>query len=271
MFRQHNNCNSYRYGFQGQENDNEIKGNGNSVNYKFRMYDPRISRFFATDPLTKDYPWYSPYQFSGNRVIDAVELEGLEPKFVNESGYNVSASDHTFNLNPLYDSPSLREVKVNEGAALTQYNNKFKSLNSATLKQGKSNYEKAWESTTPTWSQSWIKTDPVLKSVAVGGAIVVGAAALPSVSTLYNAAQVTAITIEGSESGIAIGTGIGLGVLKSTTDAPPDLPAFFNNPLINAADEGTQVIFNIAKEIKNEVSSNQKDGNIKNKPSEKKD
>ncbi len=42
------------------------------------MYDPRIGRFFAVDPLTADYPWNSPYAFSENRVIDGVELEGLE-------------------------------------------------------------------------------------------------------------------------------------------------------------------------------------------------
>lgn len=59
--------------------DDEIKGEGNSINYTFRMHDPRAGRFFATDPLEAKYPWYSPYQFSGNRVIDMVELEGLEP------------------------------------------------------------------------------------------------------------------------------------------------------------------------------------------------
>ncbi len=42
---------NYRYGFQGQERDDEIKGNGNSVNYKYRMHDPRLGRFFAVDPL----------------------------------------------------------------------------------------------------------------------------------------------------------------------------------------------------------------------------
>ena len=42
------------------------------------MHDPRIGRFFATDPLEKTYPWYTPYQFSGNKVIQYVELEGLE-------------------------------------------------------------------------------------------------------------------------------------------------------------------------------------------------
>ncbi|MET2996926.1 alpha/beta hydrolase [Flavobacterium columnare] len=46
------------------------------------MHDPRVGRFFAIDPLFKDYPYYTPYQFSGNRVIDAVELEGKETFFV---------------------------------------------------------------------------------------------------------------------------------------------------------------------------------------------
>lgn len=70
---------SYRYGFQGQEQDDEIKGKGNSVNYKYRMHDPRIGRFFAVDPLAPKYPQWTPYQFSGNQVIHMVELEGLEP------------------------------------------------------------------------------------------------------------------------------------------------------------------------------------------------
>ncbi|WP_405377977.1 RHS repeat domain-containing protein [Nonlabens sp. Asnod3-A02] len=69
---------SYRYGFQGQEKDDEIKGEGNSYNYKYRMHDPRLMRFFAVDPLSKQYSWNSPYAFSENRVIDGIELEGLE-------------------------------------------------------------------------------------------------------------------------------------------------------------------------------------------------
>ncbi|WP_123774109.1 thrombospondin type 3 repeat-containing protein [[Flexibacter] sp. ATCC 35103] len=70
---------SYRYGFQGQEKDNEIKGgDGNSMNYTFRMHDPRVGRFFAIDPLFRQYPHNSSYAFSENRVIDGRELEGLE-------------------------------------------------------------------------------------------------------------------------------------------------------------------------------------------------
>ncbi|UBZ14000.1 hypothetical protein LDL77_19230 [Flagellimonas marinaquae] len=76
----------YRYGFQGQDKDSEIKGEGLSVNYKYRMHDPRVGRFFAVDPLAYDYPWNSPYAFSENNVIHAVELEGLEKSVVNENG-----------------------------------------------------------------------------------------------------------------------------------------------------------------------------------------
>ncbi|WP_443135195.1 RHS repeat-associated core domain-containing protein [Flavobacterium sp. KACC 22763] len=83
----HGSSDSYRYGFQGQEKDDEIKGEGNSLNYTFRMHDPRIGRFFAIDPLTKKYPHYTPYSFSGNKVIQYVELEGLE-----ESGTNAGSA-----------------------------------------------------------------------------------------------------------------------------------------------------------------------------------
>ncbi|MDA6070856.1 hypothetical protein NJT12_14655 [Flavobacterium sp. AC] len=49
------NANEYRYGFQGQEKDDEIKGEGNSLDYTFRMHDPRIGRFFAIDPLASQF------------------------------------------------------------------------------------------------------------------------------------------------------------------------------------------------------------------------
>jgi RHS repeat-associated protein len=68
----------YRYGFQGQEMDNEVKGKGNSINYKYRMHDPRLGRFLSLDPLAPKYPHNSPYAFSENRVVDGIELEGLE-------------------------------------------------------------------------------------------------------------------------------------------------------------------------------------------------
>jgi len=48
------------------------------VNYKYRMHDSRVGRFFVLDSLSKDYPYNSPYDFSENSVIDGVELESCE-------------------------------------------------------------------------------------------------------------------------------------------------------------------------------------------------
>jgi hypothetical protein len=44
-----------------------------------RIHDPRLGRFLSVDPLTKDYPWYTPYQFAGNMPIVAIDLDGAEP------------------------------------------------------------------------------------------------------------------------------------------------------------------------------------------------
>lgn len=74
----------FRFGFQGQERDDEVKGEGNSVNYKFRMHDPRVGRFFGVDPLFREYAFNSGYAFSENRLLDAIELEGLETREINQ-------------------------------------------------------------------------------------------------------------------------------------------------------------------------------------------
>ena len=70
---------NYRYGFQGQEKDDEIKGGGSHVNFTYRGYDPRIGRMWSIDLLSAKYPYWTPYAFSGNRIIDSKEFEGLEP------------------------------------------------------------------------------------------------------------------------------------------------------------------------------------------------
>jgi RHS repeat-associated protein len=71
---------NYRYGFNGKENDNDVKGEGNQQDYGMRIYDPRLGKFLSVDPLTKKYPELTPYQFASNRPIDGVDLDGAEFK-----------------------------------------------------------------------------------------------------------------------------------------------------------------------------------------------
>lgn len=68
----------YRFGFNGKEKDNELKGIGNSYDYGFRMYDSRVGRPFTPDPLYRKFPMLSTYQFFSNNPIKNVDLDGLE-------------------------------------------------------------------------------------------------------------------------------------------------------------------------------------------------
>jgi hypothetical protein len=43
-----------------------------------RINDGRIARFLSVGPLTKKFPWYTPYQFSGNKPIAFVDRDGTE-------------------------------------------------------------------------------------------------------------------------------------------------------------------------------------------------
>ena len=74
---------NHEYGFQEQEEQNELGLNW--IQFKWRNHDPAIGRFMTIDPLTEEYMDWGPYVFSGNRVIDARELEGLEPHSVHKT------------------------------------------------------------------------------------------------------------------------------------------------------------------------------------------
>lgn len=43
-----------------------------------RIYDPMLGRFLSEDPLTRNYPFYTPYSFAGNKPIAFIDLDGLE-------------------------------------------------------------------------------------------------------------------------------------------------------------------------------------------------
>lgn len=72
------NVSDYRYGFNGKEMDNEVKGTGNQQDYGMRIYDTRIGKFLSADPLTKSYADLTPFQFASNNPIQNIDLDGLE-------------------------------------------------------------------------------------------------------------------------------------------------------------------------------------------------
>lgn len=68
--------------FQGQRFDDDL--GVNYYSFKYRNHDPQIGRFIQIDPLSDKYVYNSTYAFSENKVINGVELEGLEVVLINE-------------------------------------------------------------------------------------------------------------------------------------------------------------------------------------------
>ncbi|MBA3987371.1 MAG: hypothetical protein H0X63_12560, partial [Flavobacteriales bacterium] len=68
----------YRYGFNGMEKDDEVKGNGNSYDFGARIYDPRIGRWLNLDPSSDKYPGWSPYNFALNSPLSIIDPDGKE-------------------------------------------------------------------------------------------------------------------------------------------------------------------------------------------------
>ena len=73
----------YRYGFNGMERDNELKGQGDSYDFGARMYDPRVGRWWSRDPMEGKYTSTSTYNFGLNSPILAFDPNGEEVVFAN--------------------------------------------------------------------------------------------------------------------------------------------------------------------------------------------
>jgi RHS repeat-associated protein len=90
MPRRHANSPDYRYGFNGKEKDDEVKGViGSSYTTEFRQYDSRLGRWLSLDPLMAKYPHQSPYAAFNNNPIyfkDPTGLEGDPPTESNDIG-----------------------------------------------------------------------------------------------------------------------------------------------------------------------------------------
>ena len=67
---------NYKYGYNGMEKDNEVKGSGNSYTTEFRQFDPRLARWFSIDPVIKFNE--SPYSWNTNNPILYADPTGAD-------------------------------------------------------------------------------------------------------------------------------------------------------------------------------------------------
>jgi RHS repeat-associated protein len=98
--RRYDRGTGYRYGFNGKENDNEVKGEGNEVDYGNRVYDPRIGRWLSLDPLQKKYPNETPYLYTGGNPIIFSDPDGKDRIItyyaIDKNGHNILLGTVTY-------------------------------------------------------------------------------------------------------------------------------------------------------------------------------
>ncbi|TRX45819.1 hypothetical protein FNH22_31360, partial [Fulvivirga sp. M361] len=86
-----------RYRYVGKERDDET----GLYYYGARYYAGWLARFVSVDPLKDDYPFYTPYQYAGNKPITFFDLDGLEEAKPDE---NVNKrQEPSFEDDPTYD------------------------------------------------------------------------------------------------------------------------------------------------------------------------
>lgn len=74
-----NGMSDYRFGFNGMEKDDEVKGNGNSLDFGARIYDPRVGAFLSLDPRMREFAAMSPYIYAADNPIYYVDEDGEGP------------------------------------------------------------------------------------------------------------------------------------------------------------------------------------------------
>ena len=77
---------SYRYGFNGKEKLDEIKGDGNGYDFGTRILDPRLGRWLSVDPMQRKYPDVAPYVAFGNNPISVIDPDGKDIVYFNSDG-----------------------------------------------------------------------------------------------------------------------------------------------------------------------------------------
>jgi RHS repeat-associated protein len=250
----------YRYFFNGQEADNEVFGELAFQNYGFRMYDTRVARFWGVDPLTKDYPMLTPFQFASCSPMLLKDVEGLEGEG-NTIGYTsdgipfyyLNARQTTYIQPIALPEVALKKPKLRLG------NNYYKPP-AWGIRPAKSVYEKWWEFTAGPFANS-IRTDRVLQSVSAGiftaatlsyGEIIV-TQSLPYVMDVAKPISSSYVKWFG-DTRVKIGIGIMDGVVSYNLDLPPDLS--WPDPVVTFTSQITQL--GIKEFVKNNFFENLK-------------
>jgi RHS repeat-associated protein len=123
-------CFSYRFGFNGQEQDNEVSGQGNSYTAEFWQYDSRLGRRFNVDPVVKVHE--SPYACFANNPIWVIDPNGADSLFYND--------DNTLFDDTKTDGPTNYHFKLDANGSVNSYGTSWRQVEEVELYPVPTNY-----------------------------------------------------------------------------------------------------------------------------------
>lgn len=85
VLEKRNGSSNYRFGFQGQEKDDEIKGKAEIISFQESVYDTRLIRWLKIDNHQKHFQ--SNYVFAKGNPIVYVDPDGNDDFYFNKHGY----------------------------------------------------------------------------------------------------------------------------------------------------------------------------------------
>jgi RHS repeat-associated protein len=93
------------------EKDDEVKGNGNSLDFGARVYDSRLGRWLSVDPIGREYPNHSPFIFAGASPIAFLDPDGQRIILFVEKTYEEQGGT----VVEVYNGKEVIESIINEG------------------------------------------------------------------------------------------------------------------------------------------------------------
>jgi RHS repeat-associated protein len=97
-----------RYKYCGKERDEET----GLYYYGMRYYAAWICRFISVDPLQFEYPYYTPYQYAGNKPISFIDLDGAEPGVLFENKFTNRIIEESYKPKPDSYKEGIKNGKI---------------------------------------------------------------------------------------------------------------------------------------------------------------
>jgi RHS repeat-associated protein len=106
----------FRFGFNGMEKDDDIKGDGNSYDFGARIYDPRLGRWLSLDKRMNDLPFATPYNYVLNNPNlffdpDGNFLISVHERII-ENAFKAAISIIQWFKNPYYPDANVLPTKL---------------------------------------------------------------------------------------------------------------------------------------------------------------